>query len=151
MQVYHGVGPAYPRGSLQQRKHYLWVREFLCLRSMSKRQVCFSSSQCHSRGLTPLPELLQHVAWIHQSAQLVQGSLHQTSLHDEGISPVLNTQWTSISHTTLLDLGLLSLKIKEDIFTVNTAATYCGSLVKRNTGILQDLTWVGMLTWKTDK
>jgi len=113
---------------------------------MSKRQVCFASSQCNSGGVTPLPGLLQCVVWMHQSAQ---GSSHRTSLHDEGISPVFSIQWTSISRTTALGLGLLNFKIKGDIFTVNTAATYCASLAKRNSRTLQDVAWIGTLTWNT--
>lgn len=91
---------------------------------MSKQQVCFASSQCNSRGVTLLPELLHCIAWTHQSAQLVQGSLHHMSFNDEGIRPLFNTQWTSISHKAVLDLGLLNLKIKEDIFAMNAVVTY---------------------------
>lgn len=77
---------------------------------MPKKKVCFVSSQCYSRGVTPLPELLHCVAWVHHSASASSGLL--TSLHYEGISPVFYTQWTSISHTTVLEFRLLDLKIK---------------------------------------
>lgn len=109
-----------------------------------QEEGCFVSRQCYSRGVTTLPELLHCVAWIHHSASASSELL--TSLHYEGISPAFNTQWTSISHTMVLEFGILDLKIKEDILTVNTTATYYASLVKRSSGVLKELMWPGKLT-----
>ena len=144
--MYDGVGPVYPRGSLQKRKQYLQVGEFLCLRSkrlhvQQAGLLSFQSVQ-FQRSYTA-PRAASLYCTDTSVCSVVQGSLHHTSLHDEGIIPVFDIQWTSISHTTVLDLGLLNSKIKEDIFTVNTTmlAWSKGTVVA-----WQDLIWVGKLT-----
>lgn len=143
MQVYEGVGPVYPRGSLRKRKQYLRVREFLCLRPkrlhvQQAGLVRFQSVQFQRSYTAP------RAASLHCMATSV------CSASSGLLTPYFTAGWRHypcvrytvdfyLTHNSFT-LGIAQLKNQRGHLHCEY---YYASLVKRNSGILArlDLGW----------